>query len=63
MQREVLKNENFPKKISDTPITRYNLKTANEDPECNERKWAIVGLIISFFVISTKIFTNYGKYI
>lgn len=62
MQREVL-NENFLKKSSDTPRTRYNLKIANEDSECNERKWAIYGLIISFLVISTKIFTNYSKYI
>lgn len=45
----------------DTPRTRFNLKI-NEDTECNEKTWAISGLIISFLVIFAKICTNYSMY-
>lgn len=54
-------SDNFSKASYDTPRARYNLKT-NEDSECNERSWALSGLVVSFIVISAKIFTNYSTY-
>lgn len=61
MLRERL-SEKFSTAFYDTPKKRYNLKDQEEN-ECNERKWALAGLIVSFVVITMKIFTNNSKYI
>lgn len=53
--------EKIPKTVYETPKTRYNLKNIDDESECNERKWAVYGLVITFLIITLKIFTNYSK--
>lgn len=54
-------SENVDKTPYDTPRIKYNLKY-EEEAECNERKWAISGLTITFLIIAVKVFTNYSKF-
>nr|CAI5819359.1 unnamed protein product [Callosobruchus analis] len=61
MLRERLSGRNSIGSPYGTPKSRYNLYNQEEQPVINERKLALLGLLLCAVVISGKIITNYRE--